>query len=97
MTQTLDIFKVEEDGSLVWKGTAENLEIAKLSVKVLIATSPADSVVFSQATGHKTVIKADGSTNRQTLAQLSRSYLSVFRKGGASCEIPLATPIHCPL
>jgi hypothetical protein len=66
MTQTLDIFTVEEDGSLVWKGTAENLEVAKLSVKVLIATLPADYVVFSQATGHKTVIKADGSSNRQT-------------------------------
>jgi hypothetical protein len=31
MTHTLDIFKIEKDGTLVWKGTAENLEVAKLS------------------------------------------------------------------
>jgi len=35
MPRPLDIFKLENDGSIVWKGTAETLEIAKLSVKML--------------------------------------------------------------
>ena len=35
MPRPLDIFKLENDGSIVWKGTAETLEIAKLSVKTL--------------------------------------------------------------
>jgi len=57
----LDIFKLEKDGSLLWKGTAENIEIARLSVKALLASSPADYLIFSPETGEKTIIKADGS------------------------------------
>lgn len=59
MIPPLDIFLVNKDGTLVWKGTAENLEVAKLSVKALMATTPADYVIYSHQTGHKTIIKAD--------------------------------------
>jgi hypothetical protein len=62
MPRPLDIFKFEDDGSIVWKGTAENLEIAKLSVKVLAAASPGDYLIFSPATGDKTVIKLNECT-----------------------------------
>jgi hypothetical protein len=41
---------------VVWKGTAENLEVAKLSVKVLANASPGDYMIFSRATGDKTVL-----------------------------------------
>jgi len=56
MPRPLDIFKVEKDG-IVWKGTAENLVVAKLSVKMMVETSPGDYLIFSPATGNKTVIK----------------------------------------
>ncbi|HEV3235410.1 MAG TPA: hypothetical protein VGZ25_00380, partial [Gemmataceae bacterium] len=57
MPRPLDIFKFEKDGSIVWKGTAENLEVAKLSVKMLAETSPGDYLIFSPATGEKTVVQ----------------------------------------
>jgi hypothetical protein len=57
MPTPLDIFKLENDGSVAWKGTAENLEIAKLSVKVMAETSPGDYLIFSLTTGDKTVVK----------------------------------------
>jgi hypothetical protein len=57
MTRPLDIFKLENDGSIVWKGIAETLEIAKLSVKTLAETSPGDYLIFSPATGEKTVVQ----------------------------------------
>ena len=57
MPRPLDIFKLENDGSIVWKGTAETLEIAKLSVKMLAKTSPGDYLIFSPATGEKTVVQ----------------------------------------
>jgi hypothetical protein len=57
MPRPLDIFKLENDGSVVWKGTAENLEVAKLSVKGMAESSPGDYLIFSPATGDKTVIK----------------------------------------
>jgi hypothetical protein len=56
MARPLDIFKLEKDG-VVWKGTAENLEVAKLSVKTMVETSPGDYLIFSTATGDKTIIK----------------------------------------
>ena len=61
MIAPLDIFMTEKDGSLVWKGTAESFEVAKLSVKALMRTPPADYVIYSHKTGHRTIIKADGS------------------------------------
>jgi hypothetical protein len=57
MLRPLDIFKLENDGSIVWKGTAETLENAKLSVKILTETSPGDYLIFSPATGERTVIQ----------------------------------------
>jgi hypothetical protein len=57
MPRPLDIFKLENDGSVVWKGTAENLEVAKLSVKMMAESSPGDYLIFSPITGDRTVIK----------------------------------------
>jgi hypothetical protein len=56
MPRPLDIFKLENDGSVVWKGTAETLEVAKVSVKKLAEASPGDYLIFSPATGEKTVV-----------------------------------------
>ena len=57
MPRPLDIYKFENDGTVLWKGTAENLEVAKLSVKMMVETSPGDYLIFSPATGEKTVVK----------------------------------------
>ena len=56
MIPPLDIFKKQHDGTLLWKGTAENLEIAKLSVRVLANTSPGHYLVVHQGTGEQILI-----------------------------------------
>ena len=61
MLPPLDIFFMDEPGTCLWKGTAENFEGAKLSVKKLMESTPGDYVIFSQDTGNRTTIKADGS------------------------------------
>lgn len=61
MLASLDIFLLAKDGELMWKGTAESFDIAKLSVQELMASTPGDYVIYSQRTGNKTIIKADGS------------------------------------
>jgi hypothetical protein len=63
MIPPLDIFKLEPDGQLVWKGTAEDLVTAKLNVKVLATNSPADYIIYSQQTGDKTIVKRDTEEN----------------------------------
>jgi len=56
MIPPLDIFKKQHDGTLLWKGTAENLEIAKLSVKVLADSSPGHYLIVHQGTGEQILI-----------------------------------------
>ncbi len=57
MPRPLDIYKFENDGTILWKGTAENMEVAKLSVTMLVKTSPGDYLIVSPATGEQTVVK----------------------------------------
>jgi hypothetical protein len=58
MFSQMDIFKLEKDGSLVWKKTADNLEVAKVTVRILADTTPGDYVIFSPRSGSKITIKA---------------------------------------
>jgi hypothetical protein len=59
-----DIFRLENDGRLVWQGIAETLDVARLHIKILMTDEPGDYVIHSQQTGHKTIVKGDGSTER---------------------------------
>jgi hypothetical protein len=61
MIPQLDIFKLEKDGSVVWKEAVENLEVANSSVKVLSTSSPGNYMIFSQATGYRTIVTLDAS------------------------------------
>jgi hypothetical protein len=51
----LDIFKLEPDGSVVWKGAVTDLGSAELSVKVKVVAfdSPGEYGIYSQETRHK--------------------------------------------
>jgi hypothetical protein len=61
MIPPFDIFRVATDGHLMWQAIAETLEVARLKVKTLMDAQPGDYVIYSQHTGHKMVVKADGS------------------------------------
>ena len=61
MIPPFDIFHVQPDGGLMWQGIAESLDVARLKVKILMDEQPGDYVIRSQHTGHKMVVKADGS------------------------------------
>lgn len=47
MPGPLGILKLEKDGGVVWKRTAESLEVAKLSVRVMAENSSGDYLIFS--------------------------------------------------
>jgi hypothetical protein len=61
MIPPFDIFSVESDGELVWQAMAESLDVARVKVKTLMDVRLVDYVICSQRTGHKMVIKPDGS------------------------------------
>ena len=56
-----DIFRAESDDHLMWKGTAETLDVARVQIKLLMGAQSGDYVIYIQQTGHKMVIKADRS------------------------------------
>jgi hypothetical protein len=57
MLPAFDIFRVESDGQLLWQDTAETLALARLRVKLLSVTKRADYVIYSQQTGHKSIVR----------------------------------------
>ena len=65
MIPPLDIFKKEKEGTLIWKGTAENLEVAKLSVKHLADITPGEYEILHHQSGERIVITFDGDGKAQ--------------------------------
>ena len=61
MIPPFDIFRVEHEAGLMWQAVAESLVVARLKVKMLMDEQPGDYIIRSQHTGHKIVVKADGS------------------------------------
>jgi hypothetical protein len=60
MLEPLDIFfKMQNNGIYLWKGAAENLELAKLKVRQLATNVPGEYMIFSQRTQERTVIPLD--------------------------------------
>ncbi|HVA16347.1 MAG TPA: hypothetical protein VMV59_01400 [Candidatus Dormibacteraeota bacterium] len=69
MTATFDIFEVEPDGSVMWRGSAAAFEEAKAFVEKMGTPRSGDFIIFSLKTGKKVVIKPDGSTTEQEAGQ----------------------------
>jgi len=57
MIPPLDIFRLESDGQLIWRASADGDDAAQRRVKILMASEPADYVIYSQETGHKTFVR----------------------------------------
>jgi hypothetical protein len=47
--------------AMIWKDTSETF-VARLRIKIFIISEPSDYIIYSQQTGHKTAIRAGGST-----------------------------------
>ena len=59
MLEPMDIFKMREDGTYLWRGAAQNLDLAKSKVQQLAITAPGPYMIYSQITGEKTVLPLD--------------------------------------
>ena len=57
MNPPLDIFRVDSNGNLIWRTTAETLEAARSRVGILMTSEPGDYLIYSQKTGHKTIVR----------------------------------------
>jgi len=59
MIPPFDIFRVANDSHLIWKAAAEDLESAQRRIKLLMGVEPGDYVIYSQKTGHKTLVRSE--------------------------------------
>jgi hypothetical protein len=57
MLPPFDIFRIESDGQLIWCAPADTLTSAERRIKILMASTPADYLIFSQETGHKAIVR----------------------------------------
>jgi hypothetical protein len=56
VVETLDIFIKMEDGTYVWKASAETFEVATSKVEQLATVAPGDYIIFDQNTGNEIVV-----------------------------------------
>lgn len=53
MVPSIDIFKSDPDGEVLWIGAVDSLAAAKDRIAQLGESSPGEYLIFDQATGHK--------------------------------------------
>lgn len=53
MFHSLDIFKTDPDGGVLWRGAAETSGAAKVLIAKLAVSSPGEYLIFDQITGNK--------------------------------------------
>jgi hypothetical protein len=57
MTEPLDIFIKNENGTYVWKASVGSLQAANQMVEQLATASPGEYMIFCQDTGDKITVK----------------------------------------
>jgi hypothetical protein len=60
MTSPIDIFQIEDSGSVIWVHSVATLDAARARVRELSARSPGDYLLLNQTTGEKFVLHANG-------------------------------------
>ena len=53
MVQPLDIFETDSDGSVLWRGAAEDFVAAKRRIEKLALSSPGEYLILDQKTGQR--------------------------------------------
>jgi hypothetical protein len=64
MTEPLDIFIKNENGTYVWKASVGSLQAANQMVEQLATASPGEYLIFNQETNDKIVVKPKSAAAR---------------------------------
>ena len=67
MIPPIDIFRLDSDGQLIWRASASSGEAAQRRVKILMDSEPADYLIYSHETGHKTFVRCQTDTQPSRL------------------------------
>jgi hypothetical protein len=53
MVPSLDIFKIDPYGSVLWRGAVESVEAARACIQKLALSSPGEYLILNQDTGNR--------------------------------------------
>jgi hypothetical protein len=66
MVPCFDIFKIDSDGNILWRGAAESLVIAKAKIRKLAASTPGEYLILDQNTGKRLIVALPGVSAQAT-------------------------------
>jgi len=64
MIAPFDIFRTNEDGSLLWRGEASDLNDARVRAQALARLEKTEYIIFSQRTGNRIVVKSEPASGK---------------------------------
>jgi hypothetical protein len=79
MFPPFDILRVDSDGQLVWRDQAESLTLARMRVRMLKLDSPGDYIIYSQKTGHKSIIRQDDPQGEHPICPTHDTFMVPYR------------------
>ena len=56
MVPSHDIFKIDPDGNVIWRGAVESFMAAKVRIQKLARSSPSEYLIFDQNTGQSVLV-----------------------------------------
>lgn len=59
VSHVFDVFKVERENAVMWRGTASTFEEAKQQVRQFAQNSPGVYIILNQRTGEKTTVESE--------------------------------------
>jgi hypothetical protein len=59
MLRSFDVFEIDEDGGVLWRGFVESLLAARATIQKLMQASPSDYLILDQSSGKKFVVPHD--------------------------------------
>jgi hypothetical protein len=79
MFPPFDIFRVESDGQLLWQESAQTLALARSRVSVLRLAKRADYVIYSQQSGHSSVVRQNDSQSEHPICPKHDTFMVPHR------------------
>ena len=73
MLPSHDIFEIDLDGRVLWRGAVESFEAAKAHIEKLALSSPGEYLVLDQDTGHKVCIMVPDVSTREERSEVHPS------------------------
>jgi hypothetical protein len=98
MFPPFDIFFVDDNGELVWVDTAETLAKARMRVKTLRSHRRSDYVIYSQRTGHKSIVRGDESQGEHPICPTHDTFMVPHSFQPWELSLPQEKPegFRCP-